>query len=187
VTISLVAFNALFALQNGLDLAFLWSDAPLPEGMTLAEYAHRGAYPLILTALLAGGFVLVTTRPGTAIGESPLIRRLVYVWIGQNVFLVASTMLRTIDYIEAYLLTELRIEALLWMALVALGLVLICVRLSLGKTSAWLINANLAAAALVLAASAALDMTGLPPAGTSITPARWAAAGQRSTFAISAR
>jgi hypothetical protein len=157
VTISLVAFNALFALQNGLDLAFLWSDAPLPEGMTLAEYAHRGAYPLILTVLLAGGFVLVTTRPGTAIGESPLIRRLVYVWIGQNVFLVASNMLRTIDYIEAYLLTELRIEALLWMALVALGLVLICVRLSLGKTSAWLINANLAAAALVLAASAALD------------------------------
>jgi hypothetical protein len=66
-------------------------------------------------------------------------------------------MLRTVDYIEAYLLTELRIEALLWMALVALGLVLICVRLSLGKTSAWLINANLAAAALVLAASAALD------------------------------
>jgi MFS family permease len=26
----------------------------LPEGMTLAEYAHRGAYPLIATALLAG-------------------------------------------------------------------------------------------------------------------------------------
>jgi hypothetical protein len=88
--------------------------------------------------------VLVTTRPGTPIADSRLIRRLVYLWIGQNVFLVASTMLRTVDYIEAYLLTELRIEALLWMALVALGLVLICVRLSLGKTSAWLINANLA-------------------------------------------
>ena len=157
VTLSLVTFNALFALQNGLDLAYLWSGAPLPEGMTLAQYAHRGAYPLIFTALLAGGFVLVTTRPGTAIGKSGLIRRLVYLWIGQNVFLVASTMLRTIDYIEAYLLTELRIEALIWMALVALGLVLICVRLALGRSSAWLINANLAAAALVLAGSAALD------------------------------
>jgi len=35
--------------------------------------------------------------------------------------------------------------------------VLICVRLALAKSSAWLINANLAAAALVLGASAALD------------------------------
>ena len=157
VTISLVAFNALFAMQNGLDLAFLWSGAALPEGMTLAQYAHRGAYPLIATALLAGAFVLVTTRPGTPMAENRLIRRLVYFWIAQNLFLVASTMLRTIDYIEAYLLTELRIEALIWMALVAVGLVLICVRLARGKSSVWLINANMAAAALVLGASAAID------------------------------
>ena len=157
VTVSLVAFNALFALQNGLDLAFLWSGAPLPEGMTLAQYAHRGAYPLIGTALLAGAFVLVTTRPGTQMGQNRLIRRLVYLWIAQNLFLVASTMLRTIDYIEAYLLTELRIEALIWMALVGVGLVLICLRLALGRSSVWLINANMAAAALVLGASAAID------------------------------
>jgi hypothetical protein len=43
VTISLIAFNMLFAMQNGLDLAYLWSGAPLPDGMSLAEYAHRGA------------------------------------------------------------------------------------------------------------------------------------------------
>jgi hypothetical protein len=157
VTISLIAFNALFALQNGLDLAILWSGAALPEGVTLAQYAHRGAYPLILTALLAGGFVLVTARPGTPIGQSRLIRRMVYVWIAQNVLLVASTMLRTANYIEAYKLTELRIEALIWMALVAIGLLLICARLALAKTSIWLINANLAAAALVLGVSAAVD------------------------------
>jgi hypothetical protein len=157
VTISLFAFNALFLLQNGLDLAFLWSGAPLPEGMSLAEYAHRGAYPLIGTALLAGGFVLVTTRPGTEMARSLVIRRLVYLWIAQNVFLVASTMLRTTNYIEAYLLTELRIQALVWMALVAVGLVLICVRLASAKSSIWLVNANLLAATLVLAASAAID------------------------------
>ena len=64
--VSLVAFNLIFALQNGLDLAFLWSGAPLPGDLTLAGYAHRGAYPLIATALLAGLFVLVTLRPGSA-------------------------------------------------------------------------------------------------------------------------
>jgi hypothetical protein len=157
ITLSLVAFNAIFAVQNALDIAFLWSGAPLPDGMTLAEYAHRGAYPLIITALLAALFVLVTLRPGSELAGSAPIRRLVTLWIAQNVFLVASTMLRTIDYIEAYSLTELRIEALLWMALVAAGLILVCARLWFGKSETWLINANLAAAALVLSISAAID------------------------------
>lgn len=157
VTISLIVFNALFLIQNLLDLAFLWSGAALPDGMTLAEYAHRGAYPLIATALLAGGFVLLTTRPGTPIAQSRLVRRLVTLWIAQNLFLVASTMLRTVNYIEAYSLTELRIQALVWMALVAAGLALICARLWLGRSTAWLVNANLLAVALVLGASVWID------------------------------
>ena len=157
VTLSMLAFNLIFAVQNALDLAFLWTGGALPQGMSHAEYAHRGAYPLIATALLAGLFVLVTLRPGSATAGSGTIRRLVSVWIAQNVFLVASTMLRTLDYIAAYSLTELRIQALVWMALVAVGLVLICARLWLGRSGAWLLNANLAAAASVLLVSTAVD------------------------------
>jgi hypothetical protein len=158
VTLSLLAFNLIFAVQNGLDLAFLWSGAPLPEGMTLAEYAHRGAYPLIATALLAALFVLVTLRPGSATSASRAIRLLVTFWIGQNLLLVASTMLRTFDYIEAYSLTRLRIAALIWMGLVAVGLVLICYRLLRGRSGAWLINANLLAAGMVLAFCSYVDL-----------------------------
>lgn len=158
VTLSLLAFNAIFAVQNGLDIFFLWSGAPLPEGLTLAEYAHRGAYPLIATALLAALFVLVTLRPGSALAASPTVRRLVYLWIAQNVLLVASTMLRTLDYIEAYSLTRLRISALAWMALVAVGLLLICYRIWRRRSDGWLINANFAAAAVVLGACAFVDL-----------------------------
>jgi hypothetical protein len=158
VMLSLAAFNAVFALQNGLDIAFLWSGTPLPGEMTLADYAHRGAYPLIATALLAGLFVLVTLRPGSPTAASPLGRRLVYAWIAQNIVLVASTMLRTADYIEAYSLTRLRIAALVWMALVAVGLVLICVRLWRSKSGAWLINANLAFALVALSACSLVDL-----------------------------
>ncbi|HEX8226116.1 MAG TPA: DUF4173 domain-containing protein [Allosphingosinicella sp.] len=158
IALSLAAFNVVFALQNGLDITFLWSGAPLPGDMTLADYAHRGAYPLIATALLAGLFVLVTLRPGSPTAASPLVRRLVYVWIAQNIVLVASTMLRTADYIEAYSLTRLRISALIWMALVAIGLILICVRLWRGKSGAWLINANLAFALVALAVCSVVDL-----------------------------
>ena len=158
ITLSLIVFNAIFALQNGLDLTFLWTGAKLPAGMTFAAYAHRGAYPLIATALLAGLFVVVFLRPDTETGRDRMVRSLVFVWIGQNVFLVASTALRTADYIEAYSLTRLRIAALLWMGLVAFGLALIGWRLLRGKSTNWLINANALAVGVVLAACSVVDL-----------------------------
>jgi hypothetical protein len=157
ILISLFLFNAIFAVENGLDIAFLWSGAPLPAGMTMAEYAHRGAYPLIVTALLAGAFVLITAHPDTEIGRHPLIRRLVVLWTAQNLILVASSIIRTVDYIDAYMLTSLRIAALVWMALVAAGLVLICLRMMGRHSLAWLINRVAAAALIVLFGSSLVD------------------------------
>uniref|UniRef100_UPI00083A5EE7 DUF4153 domain-containing protein n=1 Tax=unclassified Phenylobacterium TaxID=2640670 RepID=UPI00083A5EE7 len=158
VAVSLAVFNLIFAVQNALDIAFLWGGAGLPPGVTFADYAHRGAYPLIATAILAGAFVLVFLRPGSATAGSPVVRNLVGLWIAQNLFLVASTALRTLDYIDAYSLTRTRIAALLWMALVALGLVLIFWRLLRARSGGWLVNANLLAAGLVLAVCSVVDL-----------------------------
>jgi hypothetical protein len=171
LTLSLVTFNLLFAGQNALDIAFLWGGAALPDGVTLAEYAHRGAYLLIVTALLAGAFVLVAFASGSAGARSPVVRRLVVLWVAQNVLLVASCMLRTVDYIAAYSLTELRIAALAWMALVAVGLVLVAVRLTHGRSAAWLLNANAAAALTVLLVSSVVDY-GAIAAGWNVDHAR---------------
>lgn len=150
VTLSLILFNLLFAVENSLDIAYLSRALPLPQGMTMADYVHRGAYPLIVTALLAGLFVLVTLRPGSSTAAVPAIRRLVVLWIGQNVILVASSIQRTLDYVDTSLLTALRIHALAWMALVACGLLLICWRMLREKTASWLIDSNLLLAALTL-------------------------------------
>ena len=158
LVLSLATFNAVFALQNVLDVVFLWSGAPLPAGVTMADYAHRGAYALIVTALLAALFVLVTLRPGSAGAASPAVRRLVTLWIVQNLLLVASSALRLVDYIEAYSLTTLRIAALAWMALVATGLGLILWRLLKGRSAGWLINANTLAATLVLSVASVIDL-----------------------------
>jgi len=158
LTLSLVVFNTLFALQNGLDVAFLWSGAPLPAGVTLAKYAHRGAYLLIATAILAGAFVLIALRPGSATASRPTVRRMVLLFVAQNLLLVASSALRTVDYVEAYGLTRLRISALAWMGLVAVGLILIGMRLLRDKSSSWLINANVLAAAVVLLGTSLVDL-----------------------------
>ena len=158
VLIALALFNAIFAVQNALDIAFLWSGGALPAGMTQTEYVHRGAYPLIVTALIAGVMALAMLRPGSASERHPLARRLVTLWVAQNLILVASSALRTIDYIDASMLTGWRIAALAWMALVALGLVLIGWRILAGRSARWLINWNALAAAMVLTVCTFVDL-----------------------------
>ena len=140
---ALIVFNALFALQTGLDAAYLWGGVALPDGLSYAAYAHRGAYPLIATALLAAGFVLAALRPGSETSGDPLIRRLVYAWVAQNIVLVISSILRLDLYIGVYALTYWRIAAFVWMGLVASGLALIIARIALRKSNEWLFSANL--------------------------------------------
>jgi hypothetical protein len=140
---SLILFNLLFAVQTLLDLIYLWGNAGLPAGISYADYAHRGAYPLIATALLAAAFVLVAMRPGGPAEKSPVTRPLVYVFVAQNIMLVASSILRLHLYVEVYLLTWWRIAAFVWMLLVAVGLVFIVVRIILGHSNEWLVRMNL--------------------------------------------
>ncbi|TGQ74646.1 MAG: DUF4173 domain-containing protein [Mesorhizobium sp.] len=147
---ALIVFNILFALQTGLDATYLWGGVALPDGLSYAAYAHRGAYPLIVTALLAAGFVLAALRPGSETSADPLIRRLVYALIAQNIMLVISSILRLDLYIGIYALTYWRIAAFVWMGLVAAGLALILARIALGKSNAWLLSANLLTLSLTL-------------------------------------
>lgn len=140
---SLILFNLLFAVQTILDAVYLWGNATLPADISYASYAHRGAYPLIVTALLAAGFVLAAMRPGGPAEQSRVIRPLVYLWVAQNVLLVLSSILRLDLYVQIYLLTWWRVAAFIWMMLVALGLVLIVARIVLNRSNSWLIRANL--------------------------------------------
>ena len=118
--------------------------------MSYAAYAHRGAYPLIVTALFAAGFVLAAMRPERVAEYSPRMRALVFLWVGQNVLLVMSAIMRLNLYVEIYLLTYWRVAAFIWMAIVAAGLILIVARIVLYRSNAWLIAANLVVLALTI-------------------------------------
>jgi len=146
----LILFNLVFAAQTLLDITYLWGGVTLPDGMNYAEYAHRGAYPLVAAALLAALFVVITMRPGGAGERSVLVKWLVLAWVAQNVMLVGSSVLRLDLYIAAYALTYWRVAAFIWMGLVASGLLLIVARFLLQRSSGWLISANIAVLATVL-------------------------------------
>ncbi|MBL4807264.1 MAG: DUF4173 domain-containing protein, partial [Rhodobacteraceae bacterium] len=139
---SLILFNGIFALQSGLDMLVLTGGMTLPEGMSYASYAHRGAYPLVVTALLAGAFAVGTRR---LIQNNRLLRGLIFVWLAQNLFLVATAAFRLNLYIEQYALTRLRMVAFIWMLLVFIGLVLVAIQIAKHKRNDWLIKRNLLA------------------------------------------
>lgn len=148
---SLVLFNAVFALQSGLDATYLWGGHSLPAGMTHASYAHRGAYPLMVSALLAGAFAIAAARYERAAEGNPRATRILLIlFMAQNVLLVASAMRRLDLYIDAYGMTQWRLSALIWMGLVWFGLAAIAVRIVARKTTAWLVRTNAAAALVVL-------------------------------------
>jgi uncharacterized protein DUF4153 len=71
-------------------------------------------------------------------------------WTGQNVLLVISSIFRLDLYVAAYSLTYLRLAALIWMGLVAAGLLLMLIQIGLKKPNSWLVAANAISLALVL-------------------------------------
>jgi hypothetical protein len=128
--------------------------------MSYAHYAHRGAYPLVATALLAGLFVLITFRSGGAGNRSPAARGLVYLWLGQNIFLLVSTIWRLWLYVDAYSLTRLRLAAVIWIVLVAVGFVLLIAKIVTRRSNAWLWRTNAVSLAIVLCGCAFVDFPG---------------------------
>lgn len=133
---ALWVFNLLIGVQNVLDLAILTGGAALPEGMSHASYAHRGAYPLLATALLAGAFALAA-RPYLDTRRS--LRPLLHLWLAQNLVLCLSAALRLDLYVAAYGLTYLRLHAFIWMGLVAGGLALTAWQIGRGLPNRWLL------------------------------------------------
>jgi Domain of unknown function (DUF4173) len=132
---ALVMFNLIIGVQTLMDATILIGGADLPPGMTYASYARRGAYPLLVTAMLAGGFAL-SARP--FLGEHRVMRPLMFLWLAQNVALSASAMMRLDLYVGAYGLTYLRLYAMIWIGMVAVGLALTGWQVMRGRSNGWL-------------------------------------------------
>ncbi|MEO0358502.1 MAG: DUF4173 domain-containing protein, partial [Pseudomonadota bacterium] len=119
---ALVVFNLIFAVQLVSDVVVLGFGTGLPEGMTYASYAHRGSYPLIATALMAGLFMVLARRQAE---QDRLLRVLLAVWVAQNMILLATAAYRLGVYVDVYGWTYLRLHCFVWLGLVAAGLGLV--------------------------------------------------------------
>ena len=157
----LLVLNLVFAVENVLDVAYLYFGVPLPTGMSYTSYAHRGAYTLIATALLAGAFTLAAFRHNGQAQHSKGCRWMVYAWIVQNIMLLVSTVTRVWIYVVTNELTRLRTSTMIWCVLVAMGFVWIILRIRQHRTNAWLWRMNALTTFVILFACAFVNFDGM--------------------------
>ena len=138
----LVVLNGLFFVVNTIDALYLWTHAKLPNRVSYSHFVHDGVNSLIGAALLSAAVIAMIFQQAGVVSGSRALKRLGYVWIAQNIVLIAGVMLRLYRYIDVYLLTPQRVYALCFVLLVAAGFVLLAVHISRNKNLNWLILSN---------------------------------------------
>lgn len=150
IIICLCCFNFVFAIQNITDLYFLLGSGVLPKGLSHAEYAHRGAYPLIVVTLISGALICYIFKDGFRSQKSNMAKALVYFWLFQNILLVGFTFQRLVFYVSEYQLTRWRYATFIWLFLIVIGFVLTFCRIYYQKSNRWYLRQNMYASVLVL-------------------------------------
>lgn len=141
----LVLLNAVFAVANTLDALYLWVRLAPPPGTTFSEALHAGVHLLVLAVLLSAVVLVVLREKSPVHSRLPLLRGLSLLWIAQNLVLTAGVLRRLQLYVDAYQLSVQRVEVAFFLALVAIGFVLLAAYLVRDRSFRWLVAANAAA------------------------------------------
>ena len=148
----LLCFNFVFAIQSISDLYFLLGNGELPIGISYAQYAQRGAYPLIAVTLLSGALICLVFKEGFESQKSSIARKLVYFWLFQNILLVFFTFERLSLYVSIFHLTRWRYATFIWLLLITLGFALTFYRIRFQKSNSWFLRQNMLITVWVLLA-----------------------------------
>lgn len=151
--ITLVLVNLLFLTVNAIDVNWLWFKFNYEDGMDLSSIVHEGTYWLIFSILLAMATLMYFFRGNQNFNkENSTLKALTYLWIGQNMVMIISVVLRNYHYIDNHGLTYKRIGVYIFLLMTLLGLITLIVKISNQRSNffLWRINSWLAYGVLVL-------------------------------------
>jgi hypothetical protein len=136
----LVMMNGLFAVANVADVVFLWGNGKLPAGVTYSGYVHSGVNTLTVTVLLSAVVLAGIFQQQLEVAGRRGLKVLGLLWIGQNLLVLVSVVLRLKLYIEAYDMTVARLSVILFLLLVAAGYGLLAIQIVREKPLPWLVG-----------------------------------------------
>ncbi len=144
------ALNLLLLLMNISDVYLVWLNFEW-EGQYLKQFVHEGTYLLIFSILISIGIVLYFFRGNLNFySKNRTLKKLSYIWLAQNAFLVVSVAIRNYWYIYYFALAYKRIGVLLFLLLTLYGLYTVYRKVSERKTAIYLFRTNFHMMLLVL-------------------------------------
>ena len=138
----LLALNGLFFVVNTLDGLYLWKHNTLPVGIHRSELVHDGVNATMFAVLLSAMLIANIFQQEDRTTDRRWLRWLSHFWVVQNVALIASSFLRLKFYTHDYMLTEKRIYAACFLALVGVGFLLLLWFVGKRKSLNWLLGTN---------------------------------------------
>ena len=156
--LTLLCVNILFLAYHAMDAVYLYFKATLPEGITWTDYTHAGCGWLTLGLAVSTGVIGIVFSGG--LNFHPHVRRLrvlVDIWAIQNLVLAVGAIRRLMMYIDYSGLTHLRITGIYGSILVAVGLVIMVVKVHRQHGFVWILHKD------ILALSVALAVLSLTP------------------------
>jgi len=141
--ISFAALNLLLLLLNGIDVATLWLNKTIETNKNFSAELHDGTYTLIFSIVIAM-LIIIFFFSGNLnfYRKNKWVKLLAYIWMAQNIFLVASVLHRDYDYIFNHGLTYKRIGVLVFATLSLIGLVTVYLKVARHKTAFYLYRVN---------------------------------------------
>ncbi len=135
--------NLLLLVVNLTDVVYVWFGFEPMSASNLKQYVHEGTYFLIGSILLAM-FVLfrIFRKNLNFYPKNEVLKLLSLAWLVQNAILVLSVGIRNWRYIDNYALAYKRIGVVLFLILVAVGLVTLWLKIRDRRSLSWLWQRN---------------------------------------------
>ncbi|WP_116124517.1 DUF4173 domain-containing protein [Lewinella sp. IMCC34183] len=154
--------NCILFAVNLTDLRFGWWSPAGLSAAALSSYLHEGTYSLILSICLAMVMVLYYFRGNLNFyGPATPLRRMTYLWLGQNAFLAFSVALRNYHYVREYGLATGRVQVGFVLVLMLVGLYTLYRKVRYRRSLTYLLQVNGLAAWLFLIAYGAVNWSGV--------------------------
>jgi hypothetical protein len=139
----LVMLNVLLLFVNGLDISRVWYRFVVPENFSLKNFVHEGTWVLLFSIFLSMLVLLWLFRGNIHFYKNNLwLKRLAYIWIGQNIFLALSLFKRNYHYIDFHGLAYGRIVVIAFLLLVVAGLITLAIKIKKDRSVFFLHRIN---------------------------------------------
>lgn len=137
--------NLMLLSINYFDVKYIWLDHPIGHEImqTQAQDLHESVNILIISIVMAIVLILAFFRGSLNFNtESKPLKALAYLWVAQNLILVASVAIRNYQYIDNFGLTYKRIGVFVYLLLTLSGLVTTLIKVWQYRSNWYLFRVN---------------------------------------------